>query len=135
MVEAEAADAAKKVQEAQRIAIKAAIEMRDNQVKEENIDDAENQIDPTVSSPGVRVSDEVLTHISKPDTLLNIATGRQKLKLIDGDVDKASVITEGTTSSHSYPSRFSAVNKSKSDDTSMSSLLKVNERIIIDINS
>ena len=117
LVEAEAADAAKKVQEAQRIAIKAAIEMRDNQIKEENEDDAED----------TNVSDEILPQMSKPDILGGSETGRHKLKLVDGDIDKASVITERTANLHSYPSRFSTVNKSKSDNLSTSSLLKVSK--------
>ena len=117
-VEAEAADAAKKVQEAQRIAMMAAIELRDNQIKEEHEEDDESRIEP---------SDEILPQITKSDLVGGIDTGRHKLKLVDGDIDKASVITERTINSHSYPNRFSTGKKSKSDNSSTGSLLKVNK--------
>ena len=123
IAEAEATDAAKRVEEAQRIAIKAAIAMRDDQSKDENKDRLVNPVSPMMSVSSPSGSERLST---KSDFSDRVEPLKVKLKLVDGNVDKASVITEGT-STQSYPSRFSTINKLNSQDSSVSSLVKLDD--------
>ena len=101
LVEAEAIESAKRVEEAQKLALKAAIGMKDSESKDEDIHQAVNPAESILSefSPSSHECLPTRSKFSEKDETL-----RRKLRLNDGNVDKASVITENM---QSYQGRFS----------------------------
>lgn len=107
MAESEASEAAKRVEEAQKISMKASHDIKEEIIMDDDDDESDIKLLKNVSTS----SQSILHNLSiKSDSNDRSENAKAKVKLADGNVDKASVIIEGISSQSSLD-KLSSSNK------------------------
>ena len=117
MAEAEAADAARRVEEAQKISIRSMHDLKDEKIKDVNAAGLEDKVPKNLAPSSQRKI--IGSPIRKSYSSDRSENNKITLKLVDGNVDNASVIKEGHIT-QSHPNRCSTVNKNQPRDSSVS---------------
>jgi hypothetical protein len=105
LAESEASEAAKRVEEAQKISMKASHDIKEEIIMDEDDDESDIKLLKNVSTSSQNILDSI-----KSDSNDRSENAKAKVKLADGNVDKASVIIEGISSQSSLD-KLSSSNK------------------------